>query len=183
MLGYPLMVIDDMKFTKALNKVLDYIEHPIGWIGRILLLFAVTICVVSVIGRLIFHWSPAYIDELALYPAIWSAFILIGVVHRGIGHISIDYFLNKFRGWNGDIARLVLELVTLLMCIIFAYWGFGMVHKFWVMGYETPSELRLPYSILFAALPLGMAFCGLASLEKVFKHIYSLCSSSKESGE
>jgi len=166
-----------VKFIKVFSKVLDYFERPLNWIARILLLFAVTACVAEVLGRIVFTWSPAYIDELALYPAIWSAFILIGVVHGGIGHITIDYFLNKFRGRNGYIMRLALELVTLLICVIFAYWGFGMVHKFWVMGYKTPSELRLPYSILFVALPLGMAFCGLSSLKKIFKHIYSLYSS------
>ena len=172
-----------MKLIKNFSKGLDYIDWLVGWIGRIFLLFSITACVASVVGRAVFKWSPSYIDELALYPAIWSAFILIGLVHRGIGHISIDYFLNKFRGRSGYIVRLVLEMVTLLISFIFAYWGFGMVHKFWVMGYETPSALRLPYSILFAALPLGMAFCALVSLEKIFNHIWALFSSSKERGE
>ncbi|SER57059.1 TRAP transporter small permease [Psychrobacillus sp. OK032] len=151
-----------MNLTKKIYSLIDNIFEKFTLLSLILLVFIVTLQVVTrYFFNFVFFWS----EEITLLLLVWFGFMGIAIGFREYIHLGIDSFTNLFPKMFNKV------LDKLILVIVFAF-GIYLVVQGWqftvLMLESTLPATKLPSSITYIIMPItGVMICLYALLQLV----------------
>lgn len=134
-------------------------------IGVLLIVMAVStlfqVLVRFVFTSVGFNFSAPWTEELARYAMIWVVFIGMGIGCRHAQLISLEFVVNRFRGFFGQLLR----YLALVICLVFFAVLIKVGLQFVEFGrVERSPALAMPKTWVYWAMPVG---AGLAFINTV----------------
>lgn len=133
-------------------------ERGFVWINKAAvggLLFVMTVLVfTNVLLRYLFGESIGWVEELSRYLMIWLAWLAIGLASRAGAHIALDLLETALP----DFAAMLLRAAIFLIVAAFfaALIVVGAQYAAFAWNSTTPM-LRLPFGLVYLAVPVGSA--------------------------
>ena len=137
------------KVTKALVN-LDLMVCGAALCTMIFVTFA------GVIMRYVFHAPIKWLEEVQLWSMVWTVYLGMGAVVRGGGHIAIEIVVELF---PQKVQKGIAIIVNVLMCalLIFLISQGGALVQLMIKSQRKTALLRVPYWIVYGAMPVGCA--------------------------
>lgn len=122
------------------------------WLLIIFLAAMSGIVFANVVLRYTTNFSLAWAEEVARYLMVWMTFLGAGLVLRFGGHVAITN-LHDFLGSRGQQAlRILIALILLGFFAVMAWIGYDYMSR---MGRQLTPATRVPFSYVYAAMPVG----------------------------
>jgi TRAP-type C4-dicarboxylate transport system permease small subunit len=122
------------------------------WVVVLLLAAMSTIVFANVSLRYLSNFSITWAEEVARYLMIWMTFLGAGLSLRIGGHVAITN-LHDFLGIR--LQRALRALIGLLLiCFFVAMMWIGYEYMM-RMGRQLTPATRIPFSYIYAAMPIG----------------------------
>lgn len=122
------------------------------WVVIVLLAAMSLIVFANVTLRYLSNFSIVWAEEVSRYLMIWMTFMGAGLVLRHGGHVAI----TNLHDWvTPSVARRLRVCVALILFAFFAMmmWiGYDYMSR---MGRQLTPATRLPFSYIYAAMPIG----------------------------
>lgn len=168
--AYPSLFIKGSRmFYRVLNKSIRVLT--------ILCLSALTVIVpIEVFLRYLFGKSLYVTEELTRYLMVWVVFLASSLAIRENSHISIEIFVNRFRGRYRSGVNLIAQvlLLTFLVFLIIE----GIIALSFQMDQIIPS-LGLPIFWFYLAIPVGSFLMILNLLPKIWGSLKTITGKAK----
>ena len=153
---------------KLYSKFLDLLE----WVEKVILAVSVFVMVIimvyQVILRYVFSNPNAWSEELARYLFILNVMLAAAIAVRRNSHMQIDILINLFSERVKHIFTTIAGIV--FMVLLFQY-SLGLCAT--GAANVTPG-LKIPMSIPYASIPIGVALMILTSIEVILKSVEAL---------
>lgn len=132
---------------------------------RILVRFLGILCILVTVGFTLtvltqvltraFKYSLPGTEEVARLLVVWLTFLGTSLAMHEKVHLSVSFFVKKFRGQYQKVIYLLVNLLTLGFFIILAVYGF----KLTIATMDNPTPiLQLPMGIFYASIPVSSLF-------------------------
>ena len=155
--------------TKRLGKVLDLIEHVLGFICIILLSAMTLLMCYQVFMRYVLSNAPSWCEELIRYMFIYLTMLGAAVATRRGKHLIVDMFISSIPQKASIVINIVFDIMIFVFLIILAIYG----HKLVLNTLDTVSPaLKIPMGYFYAAIPIGSILLILATVEQFLNHVY-----------
>lgn len=129
---------------------------------------------IQVIARYLLDVSVFGLEELATYVAVWFYFLGGAIGSEQRGHISaslVDVVIKNER--IHLMIRIFTDALSVVLCGWMTWWGFQFAS--WSSQFGMMStELRIPMSLVHAAVPVGLALMTLYMLHELIENILKL---------
>ena len=146
---------------KTLDKIVSKVEELIAVIG----LSAMTvITLVAVFFRYVLQSPIIWSEEAARYLMVWSTMLGISIATRQKAHLGIDIFVSM----APKKLQRALEIFSTLMMIVMFVFLTGISIVFIQSAIRTGNVspmLRIPFYIIYLALPLGFGLSAVRSIQ------------------
>jgi len=147
----------------------------VGFLTGMCLLLMFVIVTVAVIARYVFSSPIFWAGEFSRYLMFYMVMLGSGLAIRDDKHPSLTFIIERFPQRLKRVWTYVVYFSVLFVSVIILWQGFIMMSKSTFL--RTPA-LRIPFSWVYAGLPIGGA---LISLEAVLKVAYTYLSSRRKS--
>jgi TRAP-type transport system small permease protein len=109
--------------------------------------------------------SPAtWVEEVSSIAFAWVTFIGAAEVHRRGKHVSVDLVTGLLPARAQAVLAWAIEAFVACFCFYAAWLG---AQQAWVSHSSTTSMLRIPLSVGYGGLTLGLFLMGLRSLQRL----------------
>lgn len=146
---------------KTLDKIVSKVEELIAVIG----LSAMTvITLVAVFFRYVLQSPIIWSEEAARYLMVWSTMLGISIATRQKAHLGIDIFVSMA---PKKLQRALEIFSTLMMIVMFVFLtiiSIVFIQSAIRTGNVSPM-LRIPFYIIYLALPLGFGLSAVRSIQ------------------
>lgn len=152
------------------EKLLDGIEKLLTAICAFLLGSSFLVIFAQVFARYIFKTGGPWMEEYARWATIWMSFLGSAIAIRRGQHMQIDMLQQYLKKWP-----------TALMCVSLLFYAIETVFFAALIKLGTDyiistsgsfsTALKLPKSCLYAAVPVGMVFIILYTVEAMGKSV------------
>jgi TRAP-type C4-dicarboxylate transport system permease small subunit len=121
----------------------------------VVLLAAMSVIVFTNVSlRYLTNASITWAEEVARYLMIWMTFIGAGLVLRFGGHVAVTNLQDMAPVSMQRILRLGVAALMMLFCAIFVWMS---AEYAWRMRFQLTPATRVPFSYVYAAMPIGFA--------------------------
>ena len=156
---------------KAYSKFLDVIEKVQKAILAVSVPVMVFIMMYQVILRYVFSNSNSWSEELTRYLFIFNVMFAAAIAVRRNSHLQIDILINLF----SPKVKAIFTIVATIAGIVFLGLLFKYCLDLCVQAARNISPgVGISMSIPYAAMPIGIVFMILTSIEVVLKNIAEL---------
>ena len=137
-----------------MRKAEDVFVELNKW-ALILLLGAMS-CIVfaNVSLRYLTNYSIPWAEEVARYMMVWMTFIGAGLTLRYGGHVAITNLMETMSPRVQRILRAVIALALLAFFAVMIWVGYNYAMR---MRFQLTPATRIPFSYVYAAIPVGFA--------------------------
>ena len=146
---------------KTLDKIVSKVEELIAVVG----LSAMTIItLVAVFFRYVLQSPIIWSEEAARYLMVWSTMLGISIATRQKAHLGIDIFVSMA---PKKLQRALEIFSTLMMIVMFVFLtiiSIVFIQSAIRTGNVSPM-LRIPFYIIYLALPLGFGLSAVRSVQ------------------
>ena len=146
---------------KTLDKIVSNAEELIAVVG----LSAMTVTtLVAVFFRYVLQSPIIWSEEAARYLMVWSTMLGISIATRQKAHLGIDIFVSM----APNKLQRALEIFSTLMMIVMFVFLTGISIVFIQSAIRTGNVspmLRVPFYIIYLALPLGFGLSAVRSVQ------------------
>ena len=146
---------------KTLDKIVSKVEELIAVVG----LSAMTvITLVAVFFRYVLGSPIIWSEEAARYLMVWSTMLGISIATRQKAHLGIDIFVSMA---PKKLQRALEIFSTLMMIVMFVFLtiiSIVFIQSAIRTGNVSPM-LRIPFYIIYLALPLGFGLSAVRSIQ------------------
>ncbi len=125
------------------------------WILILLLGTMALIIFANVALRYLTNQSIEWAEEVARHMMIWVTFLGAGLVLRYGGHVAIDNLQDALPKWLA-IALRIFVAITLLGFFVFMVW-YGVLYMERTQ-FQSTAATQIPFSYIYAAMPVGGVF-------------------------
>ena len=158
-----------MKLITKVTKIYDRTIDIFAFLAGILVIFLM-ISVGLEVGLRYFLGRPtSWVVEIAGYILLYIPFMVAAWVLKREGHVRMDLVLNKFGPRTQPLINALTSLIGALIC--FTLTLFGVKVSFYFRGYQTPTSLMLPKSIIIAIICVGSFFLFVQFLRRTFSYL------------
>lgn len=157
------------------SKFISYLDSICRGLLFVILILMLTIVNLEIISRSFFHYSFTWIEEVAKYLVVWTAF-LGGICAVNLGtHPTITALLDKI---NGKFLTLFSSIVQLISIVSLTYMGV-LGFNFTMTGFSLSMTAlpQVPMAYVYMIIPIG---CFGMSLCMIHKMLETLCIKNKE---
>lgn len=124
------------------------------WVLVLLLAAMSSIVFANVSLRYLSNFSITWAEEVARYLMIWMTFLGAGLSLRIGGHVAITN-LHDFLGTSPQRAlRAFIGLLLICFFVAMMWIGYEYMNR---MGRQLTPATRIPFSYIYAAMPIGFA--------------------------
>ncbi len=147
-------------------------EHLLVGLNKwvlVLLLSAMSVIVFTNVAlRYLTNFSIVWAEEVARYLMIWMTFLGAGMALRMGGHVAITNLHDMVPTGAARYLRGIVALVLLSFCLLMIWIGYDYMSR---MGRQLTPATRIPFSYIYAAMPIGFALLTLHFLFVVKSYI------------
>lgn len=155
----------------AYSKFLDVIEKIQKAILAVSVPVMVFIMMYQVILRYVFSNSNSWSEELTRYLFIFNVMFAAAIAVRRNSHLQIDILINLF----SPKVKAIFTIIATIAGIVFLGLLFTYCLDLCVQAARNISPgVGISMSIPYAAMPIGIVFMILTSIEVVLKNIAAL---------
>ena len=155
----------------AYSKFLDIIEKVQRAILAVSVPVMVFIMMYQVILRYVFSNSNAWSEELTRYLFIFNVMFAAAIAVRRNSHLQIDILINLFSRRVKAAFTVVATIIGIVfLCLLFKYCLDLCVQA----ARNISPGVGISMSIPYAAMPIGIVFMILTSIEVVIKNLEEL---------
>lgn len=109
----------------------------------------------QILGRYVFSYSIAGTEETAVFAQVWLVLLGAGIAMRNRQHVGVDVLIRRTPERVQQLARLVSFALGMWFLWVVLIGSFSLL----TIGMMVQSAaLRLPMTIPYAALPVGMVY-------------------------
>lgn len=121
----------------------------------ILLLSAMSVLIFTNVSlRYLTNHSIPWAEEVARHLMIWMVFLGAGLTLRYGGHVAIGNLMERLPTRGQQILRGFIALSLLAFFILMAKIGYDYAMR---MRFQRTPATRIPFSYVYAAIPIGFA--------------------------
>lgn len=153
---------------KNILKFLLNIDILIAGLSLILL---VIITFFNVIMRYFFKAPFVWGEEVQLWCAVWLVFFGASAAFRNGSHVAIEFLIDSLSPSLRKLAEIFAYLVVVSGLVYLMVYGIRLVEHAHLIG-RTTNVLKVPYSIIYSALPIGCALMIINSSIVTFKSLF-----------
>ena len=139
-------------------------------IAGVLLLVAIAINLANVIGRYVFARPLIWAEEVLSFTIIWGVYITAGSISYRGAHLTMDLLSarlpSRYRALLG-----VLTVVLTVICSAFVVTQTVRILALYTRTGETTMAARVPLVYAHAAVLVGFALMGIATLVRARAHV------------
>lgn len=136
---------------KSLRKAWDLFEDIAA--GTFLSV-GIALIFYGVMMRYAFNEPKAWVEEVANYTIVWGALLGVPVALRNNHHIQVDIVYDKLPRGAQRVMDIFANLMGVLFCIFFTYYGYVLVAKRYVSGMVS-LDVGIPMWIVYLILPIS----------------------------
>ncbi|MEW6696349.1 MAG: TRAP transporter small permease [Bacillota bacterium] len=130
------------------------IKYAIDQIGGILLGISALLILFQVIMRYVFQSPNNWTEELARYISVWGTLIVSGLLVYEGGHITLDYFYEKFPAPLKKVTSLINNVLLIMFFTLFGLGGYRLMITSTQVNQMSPG-LQIPMWIVYIVLPIS----------------------------
>lgn len=146
---------------KTLDKIVSKVEELIAVVG----LSAMTvITLVAVFFRYVLGSPIIWSEEAARYLMVWSTMLGISIATRQKAHLGIDIFVSMAPKKIQRGLEIFSTLMMIVMFVFLAIISIVFIQSAHRTGNVSPM-LRIPFYIIYIALPLGFGLSAVRSIQ------------------
>ena len=138
------------------GRLVKRLEHAFVWLnGWVLILMLTAMAVIvgyNISLRYLTSHSLPWADEAARYLMIWLTFSGAGLILRTGGHVAITNLQDVIPSTAQKLLRALIVLTLLGFFVFMVQVGWQYAQR---MQYQVTPALRLPFSYIYAAMPVG----------------------------
>jgi C4-dicarboxylate transporter, DctQ subunit len=148
------------------HRLLNRLEDALAAMAGALLILAVLMVTVDVVSRALFNKPLAWVFEVTEYILLFVPCLGMAWLARNEGHVKIDIVTARLSpGANAALTRGV-NLIVSGVCLFIAAWGSVATAESWRGNVQIEGILQTPQYLVYAAIPLGFALCGIEFARK-----------------
>lgn len=156
---------------RAYSKFLDVIERVQKAILAVSVPVMVFIMMYQVVLRYVFSNSNAWSEELTRYLFIFNVMFASAIAVRRNSHLQIDILINLLK----PKVKCIFTIVATVIGIVFLGLLFKYCLDLCVQAARNISPgVGISMSVPYAAMPIGIVFMILTSIEVVIKNVEEL---------
>lgn len=153
------------KVISAVTFVFDCIYRILLEFSKFVILVIVIIVSVEVFGRLLFHKSLMWSEEVALLLMVWTAFIAMAIGVEKNLHIAITLFFNMFPKKVQFVIAKFNTCATIFFGYILVYYGSKLTSMTWN---STLPATQWPAGVAYSMMPVAGIFIIYFALTDLF---------------
>lgn len=139
---------------KMKHSILKYLINLDILLAAISLIVLVSITFSGVIMRYFLNKPFVWLEEVQIWCFIWLVFLGAGAAFRSGSHVAIDVVVDLMPPFMRKTIEILGYLVVMYVLNFFIIHGSNLVKQLHNTGRLT-NILRVPYSIIYGALPAG----------------------------
>ena len=129
------------------------LKRAIGWVVVAMYTIMVTAAIAQVIFRHFIGYPLGWTEELARIMLIWSVFLCVAVLASERKLLTVDAILLVL---PPRLQALVIAFAQLLSGLFMGLMAYLAVRLVGLAGAQTSPALEIPYTWIYASLPVGM---------------------------
>lgn len=166
--------MNDPNSQSSLLKTLSALDRGIVWFEAAVLsggvLGMAVVSIANVVGRELLGNSLAFADEVNQAFMILITFVGIGFGVRRARHIRMSAFYDQLGGRVRKTLLVIISLVTAVLLLALAWFGFQYAQHVWRTGSVTPA-LRMPLYLVYLWVPVGFTLGAVQYLLAVWRNL------------
>ena len=140
------------------------------WLAQasaILIALMMLTVVYDVLARLIFRAPTLWVIDINEYLLVYATFVPAAWILLRDSHVKVELVVERLGPRGRHVMDLVSNLAGIFYCVILAWQGTLVAWQAYVGDYRFSTALAAPQWPIFAIIPLGSAWLGLAFLFKL----------------
>jgi TRAP-type C4-dicarboxylate transport system permease small subunit len=142
-----------MKLRATLDRVFDFILDFLAFLAGILVVFLMLSVVLEVVLRYFFGSPTSWVVEIAGYILLFVPFMVGAWVLKRESHVRMDLLLNRLSPRTRALLNAITATIGVIVCLILTI--FGIKTALYFRGYQTPTILMLPKSLIISIIFVG----------------------------
>jgi C4-dicarboxylate transporter DctQ subunit len=134
-------------------KIYDRVIDSAAFLTGILVIFLMLSVGLEVALRYFLGRPTSWVVEIAGYILLFIPFLVAAWVLRREGHVKMDLVLTRLRPKNQSLVNAVTSFIGAIVCFVLAL--SGLKTSLYFRGYQTPTILMLPKSLIIAIIFVG----------------------------
>lgn len=153
---------------QTLEKLIIGLALGAKWLSGIVAGVALALLCSDVVIRYFYpqHLSD-WTTEVVTYLVVWGLFLVAGELVIDGKHVHADLFIDRLTPQARLKVAMLASVLGLAFSLLLLVLGTDVVKFSMMIGEESDSTLRIPKSIYYAALPVGMALQCLGYIVRV----------------
>ncbi|MHB1127336.1 MAG: TRAP transporter small permease subunit [Bacillota bacterium] len=149
-------------FLHKVNSVNDVLSKLSG-----IVVIGLSIAIMAdVIGRRLGH-PFSWVGETSIYLYFAVSILSLGYAQRKGAHFKTDILVCRLSGGTKTILEIITSIIAFSFAVVLTWKGLEAVLMSYQQGRLTPSELHIPYYVIYLALPIGGVVLCLAIVERI----------------
>ena len=144
------------RWLRPIAGALLQVNRLMVGVSMIAALVAALVLTSSVITRYVLHASTDWQDETAVFCLVGATFLCAAYVQSLRGHVGIEALVSILPARVNGLRLLLVDLVSLLFCLFFAWKAWTLFHEAWVDKQTTSSTWAPPLAIPYGLMSVGM---------------------------
>lgn len=158
-----------MKLLAKVTKIYDRTINITTLLAGILLIFLMLSVGLEVTLRYFFGRPTSWVVEIAGYILLYIPFLVAAWVLKREGHVKMDLVLNQLSPKTQSLVNAITSVIGAIICFVLTW--FGIKAALYFIGYQTPTILMLPKSIIIAIIPVGSLLLFIQFLRRTYSYL------------
>lgn len=147
---------DTPRWLRPIAAAILQVNRLMVGVGMVAALAAALVLTSSVVTRYVLHASTDWQDETAVFCLVGATFLCAAYVQSLRGHVGIEALVTLLPARADGLRQMLVDLVSLLFCLFFAWKSWTLFHEAWVDKQTTSSTWGPPLSIPYGLMSVGM---------------------------
>lgn len=155
------------RFVDTVDRVMEFFEKYLTSIALIIFTFVIF---ANVIGRYVLGNAIVWAEEISRYLNVWLVYIAISAGLKYNSHIGVDALLQLAipKKYHRGI-DIFIKIVIAIFSFFVMYQGIVLIGKLGRLE-TVSSALRIPMTIPYAAIPVGMCMLGIRAILSIIRN-------------
>jgi len=160
-----------MKLRAKVTKIYDRIIDITTLLAGILVIFLMLSVGLEVTLRYFFGSPTSWVVEVAGYILLYIPFLVAAWVLKREGHVRMDLVLNQLSPKTQSLVNAITSVIGAIICFVLTW--FGVKATLYFIGYQTPTILMVPKSIIIVIIPVGSLLLFIQFLRRTYSYLRS----------
>ncbi|MSQ71408.1 MAG: TRAP transporter small permease [Betaproteobacteria bacterium] len=139
----------------------------LAWLSAVLVAVMMITVVYDVLARKIFSAPTLWVIDVNEYLLVYATFIPAAWILLRDSHVKVELVVERLGARGRRVMDVIANVAGLFYCVILAWQGTLVAWQAYAGDYHFSTALAAPQWPIYAIIPLGSAWLGLAFLFKL----------------